>query len=135
MPDPRTTWKLVEIRDANGAPVVYAQVPGGDYDRALGYGWTLRRSRWVYRSSVEGFGQVSRMTLALSRRPGGGIDVRVRSPRTMLGAISPVLPLRLQLIVDGLGPSQQCGQASFAAAPTAGLACASSRDGSVLNCR
>lgn len=135
LPDPRTTWKLVEIRDANGAPVVYAQVPDGDYDRASGYGWTQRGSRWVYRSSVEGFGQVSRMTLAPSRRPGGGIDVRVRTPRTVLGSISPVLPLRLQLIVDGLGPSQQCGQANFAAAPAGGLACASSVDGSVLNCR
>ncbi|MFN8644098.1 MAG: hypothetical protein U0802_21500 [Candidatus Binatia bacterium] len=133
LPNPRTTWKLVEIRDAMGAPVVYAQVPGGEYSTATGYGWVSRRAGWLYRNRAGGFGQVERMTLDPAPDGGNAIDVHIRARRSTLGVTAAVLPLRLKLILDGLGPSVQCGEQRFAAVPAAGPTCASSRNGSVLS--
>jgi hypothetical protein len=110
LPDPATTWKLVELRDATGAPLLYAEVPPGFWDAELGQGWRRSGRRWTFRIADPILGGVSRVRLAPLPSDPGVYDVRVTTPRAALLDAAPVPPLDLTLILDGLGPSAQCGQ-------------------------
>jgi hypothetical protein len=113
LPDPRGTWKLVEGRDANGGPLFYAQVPGGAYDPSIGSGWTQKGSKWTFRSTEPVIGAVSKMVIFPAEGDPDAWQVRVSTPRGNLNDAVPVPPLSLKLILDGLGPSNRCGQLVF----------------------
>jgi len=135
LPDPWGTWKLVEVHGQNPGSGFYVQVPGGAWDPALGYGWTRRGSRWLFRSTAPASGAVSRMTIAPVANDPGAYLVRITTPRAALAMLAPQPPLSMELIIDGLGPSTKCGQATFSAPGGAAPACKALSRGGVLSCR
>lgn len=135
IPDASTTWKLLELRDHNGAPVLYAQVPPGAWDGSLGQGWRRRGSRWLFRAREPIVGTVARMTISSSSRDPNLLDVRITTPRATLNPAIPVEPLTLTLMLDGLGPSSRCGDARFAAPGGAPPSCLPLSSSGILSCR
>jgi hypothetical protein len=65
----------------------------------------------------------------------GAYQVRISTQHAALSALAPQPPLALEVIVDGLGPSTQCGQATFSAPGGAEPACRPVGRGGVLSCR
>ena len=135
LPDPPTTWKLVELRDANDAPVLYAQVPGGLWNPALGIGWRGHGGRWTFRTREPIIGHLSAMRIVQSRDDPAVYEVRVTTPRATLIDAVPVPPLDLELILDGFGPSTRCGQRRLNGPGAPAPSCAPITPDGVLICR
>ena len=135
LPDPPTTWKLVELRDATRAPLLYAQVSGGLWDPSLRQGWRRRGNRWSFRIDEPILGGVSRVRLAPRPSEPGVWDVRVTTRNASLIDAVPVLPLDLTLILDGLGPSTRCGQRRLTPSGGAAPSCTGPSPAGVIECR
>jgi hypothetical protein len=135
LPDPMMTWKLVELRDATNAPLLYAQVPGGAWDESLRQGWRHKGRYWTFQIDDPILGGVSRMRLTQHRDDPTTWDVRVTTPRAALLDPIPVAPLELKIIIDGLGPSTQCGQRRFVGPGAASPNCTAPNASGVITCR
>lgn len=135
LPDPVTTWKLIELRDATGAPLLYAQVPPGPWDDGLAQGWRRRGRRWTFRIGEPITGGVSRVRIAPVASAPDLYDVRVTTRNARLLDVVPVPPLELKLILDGLGPSVQCGQRRFGLPGAQSPSCTAPNESGVIVCR
>ena len=135
LPDPRGTWKLVERRDAKGAPLFYAQILGEQYDPSSSYGWTLKGKRWIFKAAEPIIGAVSKMVIYPARNDPDAWEVRASTPRGNLNDAVPVPPLALTLILDGLGPSRRCGQRLFGPPGAPSPRCSAPSGSGVIGCK
>jgi hypothetical protein len=135
LPDPRGTWKLVEGRDANGAALFYAQIPGGQYDPSTGYGWRLSGKRWIFKAAEPIIGAVSKMVIYPAKSAPDAWEVRASTPSGNLNDAVPVPPLALKLILDGLGPSTRCGQRLFGPPGAPSPSCSGPSGSGVIVCK
>jgi hypothetical protein len=131
--DPSQTWKFIQLTGSNLPSGFGASVPPGLWNASAGRGWMRRGDRWLFRSAQPVDGIVSRMTIAPVAGDPNAYLVRIRTPRATFSPYKPQLPLSLEIILDGYGPSTQCGQATLSARGGPSPAC--TEHGPVLSCR
>jgi len=104
-PDPPGTGVRVTLSDAGGSTLLDAVIPGGAFDKVTKTGWKTKGSTWTWKGAVAGISGVK-----LVGKTPGTLKLRMTAKNASL-PVTPALPLRARLVVDGA--SGRCGETAF----------------------